>query len=289
MPVFSSFKQNLMQPLIFYVMALFAIFAILWLLLWLAVPEIELNVLNAISTAFGLELPEKLIKSYSMTSLVITMAVILVAVLLMLINVIFEAVVTERLINPKVDIITSERGVLSKTWNTERKHILIRLLNFHHIETLDMKVKCVLAVHERFKTKDGELDDFIAYFPVHELTPESVLVMRPRMPWSIAIPIDQPIGNSINPDYKFNIDGNSIQSFRKNQNPIFIERTLELMITGIEPKSYARFVKHKKILVDRLDSNGYKLILHKGDFHSLPLNVKNKADVEQYVLNSGLQ
>lgn len=283
MRLFYSFKQNLMGPLIYYIAALFVIFFAIWALLWTAAPEIELNVLNAISTAFGLELPERLVKNYSITTLVITLSVVLVAVLLMLVNVIFEAVVTERLINPKVDLITSERGVLSETWNKDRKHILIRLLNFHHVETLDIDVRCVLAVHEKFKTDDGGLDDFIAYFPVKELTPEGVLVMHPRMPWTIAIPVDQCIGNSINPNYSFNLEEDKVTSFREGQEPVFIERTLEIMITGIEPKSYARFVKHKKIIIDSLDENGYKLLLHKGSFQSLPLNVKNREDVENYV------
>jgi len=260
---------------------------IIWLLLWVAVPEIELNVLNAISTAFGLELPERLIKNYTVTTLFITVAVVLVAVLLMLVNVVFEAVVTERLINPRIDILTSERGVLSDTWNSEKQHILIRLLNFHPDDVFDVHVQCVLAVYEEFRDKDGTLDDFIAYFPVKMLTPKTILIMPSKMPWTIAIPVEQPLENSMNPDYKFDLTSGKIQSFRpalhKNQSPVFIERTLELMITGVEPHSYAKFVKHKKISVDRLDQDGYQSFLHKGSFKSLPLKVSAKEDVEQYV------
>lgn len=278
-----TFKQNILKPLSWYVAGLLVVFVSIWLLLGVALPEFKLNLMKAMSTAFGLDLPDNLVIEQTPTTMLVTMGVTFLAIMLLLIHVIFEAVVTERLINPSIDMVTSTRGALSSSWNPEQDFILIRMVSFHAAELLDVSVKAVLAVHEQFELDDGELDDFITYFPVTRMTPENVLVLSPRTPWSIAIPAELEYSNSRCAKYRLNAGKSPVKSFRDGAKPVTVKRWFDILISGTEPRSYAKFVIHRRVEIDAQKRDGaYELALHKGDFKSLPLYVESKEDVEQY-------
>ncbi|MEZ0259783.1 MAG: hypothetical protein ACAH80_02160, partial [Alphaproteobacteria bacterium] len=130
---------------------------------------------------------------------------------------------------------------------------------------------------------NGQPDTFRTYFPLENYTPQRILVMEQRMPWSIAVPGDSLLANSKTKNYPFRPGKVIVDSIAKDGKPATIRRELQILIQGTDARSYSHFVIHKNILIDEQSGQDYTLHLHRGSFKSLPLRIAQPEDIEQYV------
>lgn len=277
------FSKRLYKILTIYLVGITAIFYLIWQLLDIALPEANINLLNALSTAFGIEVPDNIMDNAldgRMIGIILLLSVLSVG--LILLHVYFEATMTAHMINPEINIITSSRGALSYKWFSGVPYVLIRLSNFHKNELMDVKVDAVLTVEETRDIGNGQTEQFLCYLPIPDVTPKNVLVMKPRAPWSIAIHGDCRLSNSLTKDYHFKPGEPILHSFSTGKKLVGAKRHIEVMISGIEPKSYARFVQHRCIAIDEMNGDTYTLHLHAGEFKSLPMHVLSADDLERF-------
>ncbi len=259
-------------------------FYLIWSLLALALPEANLNLVRALSTSFGINLPEDMIVETGMgiKAVAVVMIIAILSIGLIVLNVFFSAIVTARFIHPRVALITSTRGVLSTKWNAEKPYVLVRMSNFHKADLVDVQLCVVLTVEETRKTENGN-EQFLSYLPINEFTPPRILLMAPRMPWSIAVPGDILLGNSLVKDYHFKPGEPITKSFSAGKKLLSAKRTLQILIQGLDTRSHANFVIYRKIEIDEQDGENYTLHLHRGSFKSLPLHIQSALELEQYV------
>lgn len=268
----------------FYAGGVIVVLYLMWLLLGFALPEANLNVVHALSTVFGINLPDDISVSNGMgfrTIAVITI-ISLLSIFLIVLNVFFGAVVTTRFIRPRINLLTSSYGVLSTSWNNAAPYVLVRLSNFHKGDLADVTISVVLTVQETRETALGE-EDFMATLPIELCTPQRILVMRPHMPWSIAVPADMLLSSSMTKDYVFKPGEPIAHSFSTGKKIKYVWRTLEILIQGIDTHTYSNFVVHKTIRIDEQREGEYTLHLHRGAFKSLPLHIFDPADLEECV------
>jgi hypothetical protein len=267
----------------FYTAGVVVVFYMIWALLDVALPEANLNVVRALSTAFGINLPENLIVDSSM-GMKAAMVIVIISVLsigLIVLNVFFSAIVTARFIHPRIDLVTSGRGALSTKWNPTMPYVLVRMSNFHRADLVDVRVGVVLTVEET-RDNGGTSEQFLCYLPITEFTPQRVLVMERQMPWSIAVPGDILLSNSLTRNYHFRPGEPVVKSFTPGKKLESVRRTLQILIQGTDTQSYSRFVIHRKIPVDEQHGGKYTLHLHDGSFKSLPLHIDTAEELEQY-------
>lgn len=267
-----------------YAFGVVGFFYFIWALLRLVMPEASVDIVQALAGAFGINMPDTF--SYEGSQGLQAMGVVAIIVLLSLglviLNVFFSAIITARLIQPRVGLITSSRGVLSTTWNSEMPHVLIRLSNFHKSNLIDVTLQVVLIVEEvRSNGTNGE--QFRSYLPVHAFTPPGILFMEPRMPWTIAVPADVRLSNSLTKDYHFKPGAPITTSFSPGKKVERATRSLQILIKGTDTHSYASFAIHRKIPIDSQEGDSYTLHLHRGSFKSLPLYIEDKDDLESYI------
>lgn len=278
------FQRDFFKLTGLYTFGIIGTFYICWLMLQLAMPEAHLNLLQTLTTAFGINIPDNmpLTMDTEARRATVVMIITLLSIGLVILNVFFSAVITARFIRPRVRLITSARGVLSATWNAERPYVLVRMSNFYTTDLVDVTVNIVLMVEET-RAVNGETEQFRSYLPVPEFTPQRILVMGQKMPWSIAVPADIHLGNSLSKDYHFAPGAPITQSFSKGKAIVSAKRTLQILIQGTDARSYSSFVIHRKIPIDEQEGDRYTLHLHRGAFKSLPLRIAKPAELEQYV------
>lgn len=267
-----------------YTIGIIATFFLCWILLGIAIPEAHLNLVQTLTAAFGVNIPDNMpITSGTQAR---TAAVILIlsalSIGLVVLNVFFSAVITARFIRPRVNLVTSQRGVLSTTWNPAMPYVLVRMSNFYAADLVDVVLNIALTVEETHMV-NGQPDTFRTYFPLDQFTPQRILVMEQRMPWSIAVPGDALLSNSKRKDYPFRPGKLITDSITKDGKPATIKRSLQILIQGTDARSYSHFVIHKNIEIDEQSGVDYTLHLHRGSFKSLPLRISAPEDIEQYV------
>lgn len=263
-----------------YILAVGLAFGLIWALLDIALPEANLNLIRALSTAFSINLPENMVAgdAADIKAFSVMFVIALLSLGLIVLNVFFGAVVTARFIHPRIELVTSAKGALSTTWNSGKPYILVRMANFHKADLADVHLSVVLTVEE---TRDNG-EEFLCYLPVNDYTPPRVLVLAQKTPWSIAVPADAHLGNSITKDYHFAPGAPIEKSFAVGKNAVAVRRTLEILIQGVDTRSHAPFVIHRKIAVDEQKNGQYTLHLHRGGFKSLPLRIEDAGALEQY-------
>ena len=266
-----------------YAMGVVGFFYLVWTLLRLMLPDATLDIVQALAGAFGINMPDNF--SYEtgdgMQAAAVVAIIVILSLGLVVLNVFFSAVITARLIQPRVPLITSARGVLSDRWNAEMPHVLVRLSNFHKADLIDVTLQAVLVVEE-VRSDGARGEQFRSYLPIPHFTPQSILFMEPRMPWTIAVPADAVLGNSLTKNYHFKPGMPITASFTPGRKIERDTRTLQVLIKGTDTSSYASFAIHRKIPVDSQAGDAYTLHLHRGAFKSLPLHIDDKAELEQY-------
>ncbi|MDD9900148.1 MAG: hypothetical protein OXT65_04145, partial [Alphaproteobacteria bacterium] len=267
----------------FYTIGIIVVFYMIWAMLDIVLPEANLNLLRALSTAFGVNLPDDILVNteMGMRAVMVTAVIALLSILLIILNVVFGAVITTHLIRPRVNIILSRKGVLSHKWNTDMPYALVRMCNFHSGDLANIRLTVALTVHER-RIVDGKEDEYMTFLPIEQFTPPNILIMLKKTPWSIAIPADAFLSNSMTKDYHFKPGQEITKSFSTGKKFIRCDRKLEILIQGMDTRSYSRFIIHHKIPVDTQDGENYTLHLHRGTFKSLPMNIDDPNELEQY-------
>lgn len=277
------FQKDFFKLTALYTVGVILIFYICWMCLQLVLPEARLDLVQTLSTAFGINLPNDMDLSEAeaqgrMFSVVLIIAALSIG--LILLNVFFSAIITARFIRPKVKVLTSSRGVLSTTWNPASPYALVRLANFHPSDLVDVTINVVLTVEE-VRASGAGTEQFLCYLPMHDFTPQRILVMEQRTPWSIAVPADILLGNSLTKNYHFRPGKPILASFSAGKKIISVKRSLQILIQGTDTQTYSHFVIHRRIPIDEQDGNQYTLHLHKGSFKSLPLRIEDAGDLEQ--------
>ena len=275
-------QRDFFKLTIIYTFGIIATFYCSWLMLEFAMRDARLDLLQTLTTAFGINLPDNMPLTMSSEGrrLSVVLIITFLSLTLVILNVFFSAVVTARFIRPRVRLLTSSSGVLSTTWNAERPYVLIRMANFYPADLVDVVVNVVLMVEET-RLVNGKTEDFRSYLPVSDFTPQRILVMEQKMPWSMAVPADAHLGNSLLQDYHFVAGAPIVQSFSKGKTIISSKRTLQILLQGTDARSYSSFVIHRKIAVDEQLGDKYTLHLHRGAFKSLPLQILDPRDLEQ--------
>jgi len=282
-PKINAFTYNLTSLFSLYLLVLLGIGCVIWILLSIALPEGAENLQNVLFTTLALKVPKSLLSEHSeMTFLIIAFFIVILTVCLILVDIYFKAIVTAKLINPPIDLVTSSRGVLSTKWDAKKAYILVRLVNFNKAELVNVEVKAVVTVTETIKVDNGETSTFSCYFPVTDIDPTSVLILQSRMPWSIAVPANIRLENSINHGYELNVGKKIEQGILPDREIILTERKIEFLISGVEPSSSSFFAIHRSVDLDRQEEGKYELLLHEGTFKDLPMHVLNRDDVEEY-------
>src|SRR5690606_6206338 len=110
-----------------------------------------------------------------------------------------------------------------------------------------------------------------------------IMLMADRTPWPIAASADAALSNSLTKNYHFNPGAPIETSFSQGKTLLTAARRLDILIQGVDEKSYSRFAIHRSILVDMQIGKDYTLHLHKGAFKSLPLKITGPEEFEQYV------
>lgn len=256
---------------------------VMWLLLGIALPEAHVNVIQALSTAFGINLPDNYAGAVSggRTAMVVAIVSIL-SILLIILNAFFGAIITSYFIRPKVDLITSTFGILSITWRGDAPYVLVRMSNFHSHDLADVNFSAVISIQETRETGSGS-EDFMTSIPLSTHTPQRILLMRPNMPWTFAIPADAVISGSLAKDYHFKPGVPIEKSFTPGKTLLHVKRTVEILVQGIDTKSSASFIAHRKIVIDEQTGDDYTLHLTRGAFKSLPLYVHSTEELMQCV------
>lgn len=277
------FQKDFFKLTALYTIGVILIFYVCWTVLQFVLPEARLDLVQTLSTAFGINLPNDMDLSAAeaegrMFSVVLIIAALSIG--LILLNVFFSAVITARFIRPKVRLLTSSRGVLSTTWNPANPYMLVRMSNFYTSDLVDVTVNVMLTVEE-VRASGAGTEQFLCYLPVHDFTPQRVLVMEQRTPWSIAVPADILLGNSLTKNYHFKPGKPIVASFSAGKKIISVKRSLQILIQGTDTQSYAHFVIHRRIPIDEQDGSKYTLHLHKGSFKSLPMRIQDPNDLEQ--------
>ncbi len=275
-------NKGFLKATALYILCISAVFYLIWIMLDIAVPDARLNLVRALATAFGVSLPDTLFsQSVDIKVALALVAISCLSIGLIVLNVYFGAVVTSYFIRPRVSLVTSKRGVLSSKWNASMPYVLVRMSNFHKTDLVDIKLSVVLTVEE-IRSNGVKNEPFMCYLPIKDFTPTRILVMAQRMPWTIAVPADALFSNSLALDYHFKPGQPITKSFSSGKKLSSAKRTLEILIQGVDERSYASFVIHHKVLIDEQQGDQYILHLHQGSFKSLPLHITSEKELEQY-------
>lgn len=266
-----------------YTIGVVVFFYMLWFLLGLALPEAKLDLVRALSTAFGINLPDDLIVEAKMgfRAVIVVVIIAVLSIGLIILNVFFGAIVTARFVQPRIQLLTSARGVLSTKWNISMPYVLVRLSNFHRCDLVDVKINAALTIEET-RMVEGSEEQFMSTLPITDFTPQRILFMAPKMPWSIAVPADSLLSNSMTKDYHFKPGEPITKSFSAGKTLVSAKRHLLLLLEGTDSNSYSRFVMHRRIPIDEQNGDTYTLHLHRGSFKSLPLNITDAGELEKF-------
>ncbi|MDE1153979.1 MAG: hypothetical protein PW788_15720 [Micavibrio sp.] len=119
------FQKDFFKITGLYTIGILITFYVCWSMLRMALPEAHLDLLTTLTTAFGVNLPNDM--PLNMNTEARTAAVVFIIALLsiglVVLNVFFGAIVTARFIRPRVNLVTSQRGVLSTTWNAANPYM----------------------------------------------------------------------------------------------------------------------------------------------------------------------
>lgn len=185
---------------------------------------------------------------------------------ILVLNMIFQAVITAKLIKPAIDLRLSDGAVFNPSYGLQQTpNILFRLINANPFDLHLISLKVFLTVHD--KHPEDPARSMIYYFPVPDIDPQEIPVLRSHTPWIIAIPVDAALGNSIVRDYEWRLTGPAGSQLGKRQ--------LEVLVSGYETEASTSFMRAFKLNLEADGPDG----LICGAFKSLPC-VMDKKELE---------
>lgn len=183
---------------------------------------------------------------------------------ILVLNMIFQAVITAKLIKPAIDLRLSDGAVFDPSYGLKKTpHILFRLINASPFDLHLVSLKAFLIVHDEHPSDPSK--SMMYYFSVPEIDPLEIPVLRTLTPWIIAIPVDERIGNSIVHDYEWRLSRAAGSQPGKRQ--------IEVLVSGNETEASTSFIRAYKLNLEADGPNG----LVCGDFQSLPCLLKKQA------------
>lgn len=189
---------------------------------------------------------------------------------ILVLNMIFQAVITAKLIRPAIDLRLSDGAVFHPAYGLHKTpHILFRLINASPFDLHLVSLKAFLMVHDDHPEDPSRSMTY--YFPVPEVDPLEIPVLRSLTPWIVAIPVDGTLANSLIRDYAWRLTGPAGSQPGRRQ--------LEVLVSGNETEASTSFMQAFNL---NLETEG-KAGLVCGAFQSLPpllrkgeLNLINK-------------
>lgn len=176
---------------------------------------------------------------------------------ILVLNMIFQAVITAKLIKPAIDLRLSDGAVFNPSYGLKQTpNTLFRLINANPFDLHLISLKVFLTVHDEHPEDPAQ--SMIYYFPVPDIDPQEIPVLRSHTPWIIAIPVDETLGNSIVRDYEWRLTGPAGSQPGKRQ--------LEVLVSGYETEASASFMRAFKLNLEADGPNG----LICGTFQALP-------------------
>lgn len=192
---------------------------------------------------------------------------------ILILNMIFQAVITAKLIKPAIDLRLSDGAVFHPRYGLKQTpHLLFRLINANSFDLHLVSLKAFLTVHDEHP--DDPTKSMMYYFPVPALDPVEVPVLRAFNPWIVAIPVNERLGNSIVHDYEWRLPGLAGSQAGKRQ--------LEVLVAGNETEASTSFMRAFTLNLEADGPNG----LICGAFKPLP-GVMKKQDLK--AINTRMQ
>lgn len=183
---------------------------------------------------------------------------------ILVLNMIFQAVVTAKLIKPAIDLRVSGGAVFDPAYGQDKRpHILFRLVNASAFDLHLVSLKAFLTVYDEHP--DDPSKSMLYYFPVPNIDPLEIPVLRSRSPWIIAIPADGTLANSIIDDYQWRLTAPAGSQTGR--------RELEVLVSGNETEASTSFMRAFKLDLEKGGAHG----LVCGRFKSLPCTMKKQA------------
>lgn len=153
---------------------------------------------------------------------------------ILVLNMIFQAVITAKLIKPAIHLRLSEGAVFQPAYGLNRTpHILFRLLNASAFDLHLVSLKAFLVVHDEHP--DDPSQSMTYYFPVPEVDPMEIPVLRAMNPWMVAIPVDGTLANSLIQDYAWQLAAPAGSRPGRRQ--------LEILVSGNETEASTSFMQ----------------------------------------------
>ena len=184
---------------------------------------------------------------------------------ILVLNMIFQAVITAKLIKPAIDLRLSDGAVFHPRYGLKKTpHILFRLLNASPFDLHLVSLKAFLMVHDEHPEDPSQ--SMMYYFPVPDIDPLEIPVLRTLNPWIVAIPVDEKLSNSIIQNYEWRLSRPTGSQPGK--------RRLEVLVSGNETEASTSFMQAFNLNLETEGKEG----LSCGSFQSLPC-VMHKRDL----------
>ena len=263
----NAFHQSLPRLLIIYIVLVSVISLLFPLIYTFVFPNTGAELVrlfqNAVTAGFNMDgfkqaLPGVLRDN---TTLIAFIMLVLHAFAIIVLNMVFPAVIVAKFIRPNVDIRISKGAVYNPRYGLkESPHVLFRLINASPFDLYAITLRAFLTIHD--ENNEDRSKEMIYYFPVKEMDPLEIPVLKSHGPWIVAIPVGVKFENSIIQDYEL--------ALTKNTGSHKGRRKVELLISGNEINTGSSFMTAVSV---NLEKEGKEGIIC-GRFESLPATLK---------------
>ena len=263
----NAFHQSLPRLLIIYIVLVSVISLLFPLIYTIVFPSTGAELVrlfqNAITAGFNMDSFKQALPSVlrDNTTLVAFIMLVLHAFAIIVLNMVFPAVIVAKFIRPNVDIRISKGAVYNPQYGLKKSpHILFRLINASAFDLYAITLRAFLTIHE--ENNEDRSKEMIYYFPVMEMDPLDIPVLKSHSPWIVAIPVDVKFENSIIQDYELALTQNT--GSHKGR------RKVELLISGNEINAGSSFMTAVSVNLEKEGKDGIIC----GRFESLPATLK---------------
>lgn len=181
---------------------------------------------------------------------------------ILILNMVFQAVLTAKLIRPAIKIKTSNSAVFNPSYGLKKSpHVLFRLINASPFDLYSVSLRAFLTVHD--DRAEAPEESMTYYFPIEQIDPADIPILKSFSPWIVAIPTDVVLKNSIIDNYE--------PVLTQNEGSHRGKRELELLIEGYETEASSSFMRAIRISLETANMDAG---LACGRFQSLPTRIE---------------